>query len=159
MRSGMSIPPGFTARQLRMWGLRRDGSSLASIARRLRVTRQAVSQAMKGIDEKVIKTLESTAIAAKIEVRHIDSERGVLLGYSHEAGDRVVVTLSTRNGVQMWHRYNGRCEECNLLESCMSVIIDEAEERGVDLTKEDREKYPAEIAHIVFSRVIPGLEP
>ena len=155
----MSIPPGFTARQLSMWGMRRDGFSLASIARRLGVTRQAVSQAMKGIDNRVIKILESTAIAAKIEVRHIDPERGVLLGYSHAIGNRVIVSLSTRHGVQIWHRYSGRCEECDLLESCMSVILDEAEERGVELTKEERKNYPAKIAHIVFSRVIPGLEP
>ena len=153
------MPQGFTARQLRIWGMRRDGSSLSDIARRLGVTRQAISKAMRGVDGKVSDALEATAEAAKIEARHIDPRMGVLLGYSHETNERVVVTLSTRHGVQIWHHYAGRCGGCELLDRCMRVILDEAEERGVSLTEEERAGYPAEIARAVFSKVIPGLEP
>lgn len=155
----MSVPQGFTARQLRIWGMRRDGSSLSDIARRLGVTRQAVSKVMRGVDGKVSGALEAVAEAAKIEARHVDPRMGVLLGYSHEANERVVVTLSTRHGVQIWHHYAGRCGGCELLDRCMRVILDEAEERGVSLTEEERAGYPAEIARAVFSKVIPGLEP
>jgi transcriptional regulator with XRE-family HTH domain len=155
----MSIPPGFTARQLRIWGMRRDGLSLSDIARRLGVTRQAVSKAMRSVDDKVLHTLQTAAGAAKIEVRHVDKELGVLLGFSHETNERVVVTLSTRHGVQIWHHYTGRCEGCDLLKRCKKVILDEADERGVTLTEEERAGFPAEIARAVFSKVIPGLEP
>jgi DNA-binding CsgD family transcriptional regulator len=155
----MSIPQIFTARQLRIWGMRRDGSSLSDIARRLGVTRQAVSKAMRSVDGKVSGALEAAAEAAKIEARHVDPRIGVLLGYSHEAKEKVVVTLSTRHGVQIWHHYAGRCGGCELLDRCMRVILDEAEERGVSLTEEERAGYPAEIARAVFSKVIPGLEP
>ena len=150
---------GFTARQLRIWGMRRDGLSLAEIGRRLGVTRQAVSKAMQRIDDKVSRTLEATARAAKIEVRHLDPEKGVLLGYSHETEDRVILTFSTRHGVHIWYYYTGKCSECKFHETCREVILDEAEERGVALTEEERGRSPAEIARLVFSKVIPGLEP
>ena len=150
---------GFTDRQLRIWGMRRDGSSMSDIARHLGVTRQAISKSMRSVDSKVSGTLKAAAEAAKIEARHVDPKMGVLLGYSHEANERVVVTLSTRHGVQIWHHYAGRCGGCELLDRCMRVILDEAEERGVSLTEEERAGYPAEIARAVFSKVLPGLEP
>lgn len=153
------MPLGFKERHLRIWGMRREGLSLTEIARRLSVTKQAVSKAVKGIDDRVSRTLEATAKAAKIEVRYVDSRKGVLLGYSHETDDRVVVTFSTQHGVQIWHYYTGRCDGCKLIETCRTVILDEAEERGIALTEEERKRYPAEIARLVFSKVIPGLEP
>jgi len=155
----MVLPLGFTENHLKIWGMQRDGLSLAEIARRLGVTRQAISKSMKEIDSKVSRTLESTAAAAKIEVRYTDPEKGVLLGYSHETEDRVIVTFSTRHGVHIWHYYSGRCEGCELHETCRKVILDEAEERGIVLTDEEEGRSPAEIARLVFSKVIPGLEP
>ena len=139
--------------------MRRDGLRQAEIARRLGVTRQAISRAVKRIDDKVSRALEAAAKAAKIEVHYLDSEKGVLLGYSHETDGRVVVTFSTRHGAHIWHYYTGRCDGCGLLETCGSVILDEAEERGIALTDEEKSKSPAEIARLVFSKVIPGLEP
>ena len=150
---------GFTAKQLRIWGMRRDGLSLAEIGRRLGVTRQAISKAMQRIDDKVSRTLEATARAAKVEVRHLDPEKGVLLGYSHETEDRVILTFSTRHGVYIWHYYSGRCEACEYHENCREIVLDEAEERGITLTEEEKGGSPAEIARLVFSKVIPGLEP
>jgi len=155
----MVLPLGFTENHLRIWGMRRDGLSLAEIARRLGVTRQAISKSMKEIDSKVSRTLEATAAAAKIEVRYLDPERGVLLGYSHEVDDRVILTFSTRHGVHIWHYYTGKCSGCELHETCREVILNEAEERGILLTAEEKASSPAEIARLVFSKVIPGLEP
>jgi len=153
------LPLGFTEKQLKIWGMRRDGLSLAEIARRLGITRQAISKSVKGIDERVSQTLEATAKAAKIEVRYMNPEKGVLLGYSHEADDRVILTFSTQHGVHIWHYYTGKCGGCELHETCREVILDEAEERGILLTEEEKVRPPAEIARLVFSKVIPGLEP
>lgn len=139
--------------------MRRDGLSMAEIGRQLGVTRQAISKTLKGVDSKVSRTLEATARAAKIEVRYLDPEKGVLLGYSHETDDRVILTFSTRHGVHIWHYYTGRCGACEFHETCREVILDEAEERGITFTEEERGRSPAEIARLVFSKVIPGLEP
>jgi DNA-binding CsgD family transcriptional regulator len=155
----MSIPLGFTERHLRIWGLRRDGLPQAEIARRLNVTRQAINKALRRINNNVSQTLEATALAAKIEVHHIDPKRGILLGFSHETKDQAIITFSTQHGTHIWHTYTGQCEGCELHKSCREVIVDEAGERGITLTEEEKKKNPAEIARFVFSKIIPGLEP
>jgi hypothetical protein len=35
--------------------------------------------------------------------------------------------------------------------------MDEAGERGIELTEEDRSLPPSRLAHVIFSRLIPGL--
>jgi DNA-binding XRE family transcriptional regulator len=155
----MSIPLGFTDRQLRIWGMRRDGLPQAEIARRLGVTRQAINKVIGGIDDQVSLTLKQVARAAKIETRHVESGKGILLGYSHETNDRVIITFSTKHGAQVWHYYSGLCGQCEVGKTCRETILDEAEERGIMLTDEEKKNNPAEIARIVFSRILPGLEP
>ncbi len=155
----MSLPLGFTKRQLEIWGMRRDGLTLAEIARRLGVTRQAVHNVAGDINGQVEQMLLTVAKAAKIEPRHIDTTKGILLGYSHETNNRVIVTFSPKHGAQIWQKHTGKCEECTSKDMCRATILGEAEERGIELTKEEKEKPPTELAHIIFSRVIPGLEP
>jgi hypothetical protein len=155
----MSLPVGFRSKHLRIWGLRRDGVSLTEIGRRLGVTKQAIHRSARDIEAKVARTLEATARAAKIEVRHLDPRRGILLGYSHALNDRVLVTFSTRRGVNIWHHHANNCDSCELLGTCREVILDEAAERGVTLTDAEQGKPPAELARLVFARVLPGLEP
>jgi len=149
----------FSANQLRIWKMRVGGLSLTEIARQLGVTKQAVFNALKSIDSKVAQSLEATARAAKIEVRYLDARKGILLGYSHETNDRVVVTFSTRHGVNIWHYHSNGCKGCQLHNICKAIILDEAGERGATLTEEEKARSPAEIARLVFSKVIPGLEP
>ena len=155
----MSLPVGFTSKHLQIWGMRRDGLSLVEIGRRLGVTKQAIHRSSRDIEAKVARTLESTARAAKIEVRHLDQRKGVLLGYSHAMNERVIVTFSATRGVNIWHHHASSCNSCELLGNCREVILDEAAERGISLTDVERGKPPAELARIVFSRVLPGLEP
>ena len=155
----MSLPLGFTKKQLQVWCMRRDGLSLAEIGRRLGITRQAVHNITGDIDDHMEKTLKTVASAAKIEPRHIDTTKGILLGYSHETNNRAIITFSSRHGAQIWQHHTGKCEGCQSQDACKKTILDEAEERGITLTKEEKEKAPTELAHIVFSKVIPGLEP
>ena len=155
----MSLPFGFTKRKLEIWGMRRDGFSLSEIARKLGITRQAVHKNIGIIDALVNQTLKSVATAAKIEIRHIDLDKGILLGYSYETENRVIVTFSTRHGAQIWHHHTGKCEGCASNRNCRELILGEAEERGVTLTDEEENMPPTELARLIFSKVIPGLEP
>jgi len=41
----------------------------------------------------------------------------------------------------------------------MKLILDEAEDRGIELTGAERANSPADIAREIFSRVLPGVEP
>lgn len=51
------------------------------------------------------------------------------------------------------------CASCKWVERCRRRLLDEAEERNVQLSAEERELPPSRLAHLIFSRVIPGLTP
>ena len=138
--------------------MKRDGLSHAEIARRLNVTRQAIHKVAGNVENKVTETMTQVASAAKIEIKQLDATKGILLGYSYENENRVIMTFSAKQGVQIWQHHAGKCGNCQSLSACQEIILGEAEERGITLTKEEKEKTPTELAHIVFSKVIPGLE-
>jgi transcriptional regulator with XRE-family HTH domain len=139
--------------------MRREGLTLTEIGGKLGVTKQAVSRALRETESKILSTLETTAKAANIEPKHVDASKGILLGFSHETRESVVVTFSARHGPHIWHHGARRCEGCGLFGECMKLILDEAEERGIGLTEAERTKQPADIAREIFSRVLPGVEP
>jgi len=141
-----------------MWEMRRDGLSLAEIGRRLGITRQGVYKNLKTVDAGVAQVLETTAKAAKIEARYIDSRLGILLGYSHEVNDKAIVTFSAKNGPHIWNYYTRNCSGCELEQDCRQLILDEARERGIELAEDDLKKSPAELANTVFSAIIPDVE-
>jgi predicted transcriptional regulator len=155
----MAAPAGFSTKQLNAWHMRREGLTLNEIGGRLGVTKQAVSRTLKETESKILNTLEVTAKAANIAPRHIDASKGILLGFSYETGESVVVTFSTRHGPHIWHHGSRRCEGCGLYGECMKLILDEAEDRGIELTGAERANSPADIAREIFSRVLPGVEP
>jgi len=155
----MASPAGFSAKQLKAWHMRREGLTLSEIGKNIGVTKQAVSRSLKETESKILNTLETTAKAANITVKHVDVSKGILLGFSHETGDSVVVTFSTRHGPHIWHHGSRRCEGCSLHDECVKLILDEAEERGIGLTEAERANSPADIAREVFSRALPGVEP
>ena len=148
-----------TSRQLDIWRLRRDGLPQFRIAERLGVTRQAVHNVIGVIDEKVSGALQNAARINKVEVQYMDPVKGIPLGYSPEVRDRLIITFSARHGIQTWYRHTGQCAGCSLEEKCRRMLLEEAEERSITLTEDEKGQPPAKLAHKVFSRVIPGLEP
>ncbi len=146
-----------TERQLEIWSLRLRGISKAEIGRMLDITRQAVYDAENIMLEKVELALTHAAQSNMIEPQHIDATRGILLGYSPQTQQRVIITFSARNGVQTWHYQQPNCNICRLVSNCRNRLIDEAEERGVNLTNEERKLPPSKLAQRVFEALIPGL--
>jgi hypothetical protein len=92
-----------------------------------------------------------------VEPRYVDAAKGVLLGNSPSTGNRVIITFSARNGVQTWHYQQPNCGQCKWMTRCRDRLVAEAEERGVAITTEDRRLPPSELAHHIFSTIIPGL--
>lgn len=148
-----------TEKQLAIWSLLTNDLSKAEVGRRLGVTRQAVYEAESIILEKVEQALIHAADVSMIEVRYIDPRKGILLGLSPSTGNRVIVTFSARNGVQTWHYEEPNCASCNWADRCRKRLLDEAEEREVQLTAKEKELPPSRLAHAIFSRVVPGLTP
>jgi len=154
------IPSAYlTERQLEIWGLLGRGLSKAEIGRMLCISRQAVHDAEGIALGKIGSALRDAAEANMIEARYVDASKGVLLGYSPATRNRVIVTFSLRNGVQTWHYEQPDCVLCRWVERCRLRLLDEAEERGVELSEEERTLPPSRLAHLIFSKIVPGLEP
>jgi hypothetical protein len=146
-----------TDRLLEIWRLRYKGLSKAEVGRTLGITRQAVYEAEGVMLDKVERALMHAAEANMVEAQYVDASKGVLLGYSPATRNRVIVTFSPRNGVQTWHYQQPDCGLCKWVDRCRERLVAEAEERGVQLSQEDHGLPPSELAHRIFSSIIPGL--
>ena len=146
-----------TDRLLEIWRLRYKGLSKAEIGRILGITRQAVYEADGIMRGKVEQALMHAAEANMVETQYVDASKGVLLGYSPATRNRVIVTFSPRNGVQTWHYQQPNCGLCKWVARCRERLVAEAEEREVHLSQEDLRLPPSEMAHRIFSTLIPGL--
>jgi len=146
-----------TDRQLEIWSLRLKGLSKAETGRRLGITRQAVYDAEGVMLGKVESALIHAAESNMVEPRYVDSAKGILLGYSPQTQQRVIITFSARNGVQTWHYEQPDCGLCQWRENCKRRLLDEADERDIQLSARERALPPSRLAHAMFSKVVPGL--
>ena len=145
-----------TDRQLEIWSLRLRGISKAETGRILGITRQAVYDAENIMLEKVELALTHSAQSNKIEPQHIDATKGILLGYSHQTQQRVIITFSSRNGVQTWHYQQPDCSMCKMVSSCRKRLIEEAADRDFELSEAEKQLPPSELAQMIFKSLIPG---
>ena len=146
-----------TTRQLDIWDSNRRGESRAEIGERFGFTRQAVYDALKISFGKVESALCHTAEASSIEIITVDPKNGVLLGRMPLDLSKVIVTFSRKYGVQTWHFEEPDCDKCGYVKRCAERLLDEAEERGVELSLEQRSLLPSKLAHVIFTRLIPEL--
>jgi DNA-binding CsgD family transcriptional regulator len=149
----MSLGGGYlTGRELSIWKLRRDGLKQADIAKRLGVQRQGINHALQGIDSKMGQALQMAAVLNKLDVWGVNIEEGLMEAYSQAHKVPVIVSFSEANGVQAWYLYEGKCDACNRSIQCRSMLVAEAEERGVKLSDEDRRLSPTKLARKIFAK-------
>jgi transcriptional regulator len=151
----MSFQFGYlTPKQRSFWRLRFDGLSQVNISNRMGVTRQTVNKAFSVIDSKVAKALLEAAHISKVEISKLDMEKGFLLGHSQVFGLDTLVTFSDENGIQIWYRGEGRCSECEAVESCREKLLIEAKVRGVDPQEYSEIIIPTKLADLLFEKVM-----
>lgn len=146
-----------TKRQQEIWTLRLRGTSKAEIGRILGITRQAVYDAESILLEKVELALTHTAQSNMIEPQFIDATKGILLGYSPQTDQKVIITYSEKNGVQTWHYQQPNCEICKQVSNCRNRLIQEANERGIELTEKETNLPPSKLAQHIFKSLVPEL--
>lgn len=148
-----------TSKQLTIWDLNRLGYTQADIGRKIEATRQAVYDALKISLKKVDSALRHAAEANMVEIKYVDPKNGILLGVVPQDSSQVILTFSKRHGIQTWHYDEPRCQDCKWVKRCADRLMDEAEERGVSITEEEKRLPPAKLAHTIFSELIPWLKP
>jgi DNA-binding CsgD family transcriptional regulator len=129
---GLSI--GYlTPKQMQIWDYKRTGLREASIAKELKVSRQTIHKALNIAQMKIVESLEETARINKIRIQTVNPMKGYLLGYSPHFKTKTLITFSTKNGIQVWYKHEGDCENCDRLQECKEALIVEAKERNINL--------------------------
>lgn len=154
----MGIDP-LTLKRAEWWEHRRSGVSLAEIGRRFGVTRQAVYLALRLGDREMTKAFRQLTETYKVVERKVDTQKGLLLGYSQALGSHVIMAYSPGKGINLWYKYDGQCEGCERREECARLISEEADRLSIGISRDEKDLPPAKLAEIVFRRAWPEVIP
>jgi len=143
-----------TDKQKLIWDLRSKGFTEAGIARKLKVSRQTVHKALDIANSKVSTALQEAAKINKIKIKILDPSKGILLGYSLYFKTEALITFSAKNGVQVWYKHEGECNNCEQIQSCREALLTEAKERNIPLPENANSMPPSKLAEILFSKII-----
>jgi DNA-binding CsgD family transcriptional regulator len=154
-----SLSSPLSRKQKAVWSLISRGLSVASIADKLRTTRQFVNQTKLAAEAKLSTTLLEVAQVNDLQVTRLYPKQAVLLGYHPALKRKAIVTYSTRHGIKVWYWHDNPEEVTNeeFLRQTHEYLLDIAKERGIEL-EDTAEIHPAKLAHIIFSKLIPEVE-
>jgi hypothetical protein len=130
------------------WKKRRNGATIADIAKENAISTQAVYKALNSKNSKIESLLLTTAKANRIRVYHYSDVEGFLWGYSPAFKSDVYITYSPKTGTQVWHEQEGDCTQCDALAECLWILKTEAEERKIPLPKTS--DNPTQLALYLF---------
>ena len=148
----MTFKSGYlTVRETEIWNLRKLIPNQSEIARKLGISRQAVNFALISIEDKMERTFNETLDSNNLTPVTMNLVDGVMEAYSPAYQLPVIVSLSNINGLKVWYLYEGNCLRCNLERSCRRTLLDEADERGVDVADDERKMEPTKLALKVYS--------
>ena len=151
----MNLITGYlTDKQKLIWDLKSKGFTEAGIARKLKITRQTVHKALDVANFKVSTALEEAAKINKIKIKTLDSAKGILLGYSSYFKTDAIITFSAKNGVQVWYKHEGDCNNCDQIQFCKEALLMEAKDRNIPLPGNANSMPPSKLAEILFSKII-----
>lgn len=103
----------------------------------------------------MLKAFKQLAETYKVTQTKIDTEKGLLLGYSQALGSRVIMAYSPQKGIHLWYKYDGQCQDCEKQEECRLMIKEEAKRLDIRILSEEEDLPPAKLAEIVFTRAWP----
>jgi transcriptional regulator with XRE-family HTH domain len=137
-------------KQFEFWRMRRSGTPNIIIAKLLGISRQAVSKALLGMDEKIESALREMAQANQIAIDTINAERGILLGRSIPFATPAIIFVSEKHGVQVWYDHDGDCGACQRYTDCIELLWDYANELKIRIEKT---ADPTKMAEELFMKV------
>lgn len=156
----MGLTSPLSQKQKTVWSLINRRLSSAEIAEKFGVTRQFVNQTKLAAEAKLMATLLDVAQANDLRVLKLYSKEAILLGYHPGLGRKAIVTYTTTFGVKIWYWYDRPDEVVNdeeFLKRTRMYLLDFAKERGIAVQNPD-DMHPAELANVLFSKLIPELK-
>ena len=143
-----------TPRQFRVWDLFRSGLRQSSIARRLKISRQATNLTLNQAHLKMNRALRAAAKLHNLQIDAIDEQQGFITGYSPPARTRLTILYTLRYGLRVWYHHDtGDCHGCPEYETCIDTLKEEALRRGIVITKRESALQPGQLAELLFARI------
>ena len=143
-----------TPRETEIWNLRKKIDNQSKIGQILGISRQAVNNSLAHIEKKLERTFKEVLDANNLVARKMDLVDGIMVAYSPAHQLPVVVSLSNANGLKVWYLYEGNCLSCDLERSCLKMLREEAQVRGIRLEPGDRHLEPTKLALKIFSKYL-----
>ena len=151
----MALSSGYiTQKQAEIWEFKRKGCSESDIARKLQVTRQTVHKAADLANMGIEAALAEAANLNKIRIEKTDAAKGILVGRSIEFRMPVIVTFSSRNGLQVWYKHEGDCVHCERIQKCKDTLLAEMEARNIQLKEDEKSIPPSRLAELFFKSLL-----
>ena len=154
-----SLSSPLSRKQRAVWSLISRGLSVASIADKLRTTRQFVNQTKLAAEAKLSTTLLEVAQANDLQVTRLYPKQAILLGYHPALKRKAIVTYSTRHGIKVWYWHDNPEEVTNqeFLRQTREYLLDLARERGIQV-EGAADMHPAKLASIIFKKLVPEVK-
>jgi hypothetical protein len=158
MPSNCSVSSPLTQSQRTVWSLTSKGSSVSTIADKLKTTRQYVNQTRLTAEAKLSNTLLEVAQVNDLQVTKLYPKQAILLGYHPALKRKAIITYTTSHGLKVWYWHDNPEEVTDqaFLNQTRQYLIDIAKERGIEIEETDK-IHPAKLAHIIFCKLIPEL--
>ena len=161
MVSTCSLSSPLSQKQKTIWSLISKGLSSATIAEKMKTTRQFVNQTKLAAEAKLSTTLLEVAQSNDLQVTKLYPKQAILLGYHPALKRKAIVTYSTNHGIKVWY-WHDKPEEEDLSEDFLKqtriYLLDLAKEKGIAI--EDAQNiHAAKLAQTIFSNLIPELKP
>ncbi|MGA2524272.1 MAG: hypothetical protein ABSF65_09000 [Candidatus Bathyarchaeia archaeon] len=147
-------------KQKTVWSLISRGFSIAAIADKLNTTRQFVNQTKLVAEAKLSTTLLDVAQANDLQITKLYPKEGMLLGFHPSLKRKAIITYSTNRGLKVWYWHDNPEEVTNqqFLKQAQTYLLDLAKEKGIEIPNAET-IHPAKLAHIIFRKLIPEVEP
>ncbi len=145
--------------QKTIWALLNKGLTVATIAEKLKTTRQYVNQTRLTAQTKLATTLLEVAAVNDLQVTKLVPQQAILLGYHPALERKAIITYTTSHGLKVWYWHDTPEEvtDTTFLNQTRQYLIDIAREHGIEIPDADK-IHPAKLAHQVFCQLLPELK-
>jgi hypothetical protein len=94
-----------------IWSLTIRGLSVASVADRLKTSRQYVNQTRQTAEAKLSKALMEAARVNDLHVTQLHPKEALLIGYHPVLKRKAIITYTTSRGIKVWYWHDEPEEE------------------------------------------------